>query len=102
METSFSLLSLLKEIKELIPVHINIEARRKYLTAWLCKGESKQTQETKDETQKLSLEIKQILNHKGNHLLKSKQERVLNILSAFLKEKQSSAPSHWKLMWPIL
>lgn len=83
-------------------MHINTEARRKYLTAWLWKGESKQTQETKDETQKLSLEIKQILNHKGNHLLKSNQERVLNILFAFLKDKQSSAPSHWALTWPVL
>lgn len=60
----------------MIPVHINTEARRKDLTAWLWKGEIKQAQETKDETQKLSLEIKQILNHKGNHLLKSNKERV--------------------------
>lgn len=66
-------------------MHINTEARRKYLTAWLWKGESKQAQETKDATQKLSLEIKQILNCKGNHLLESNTERVLNTLSVFPK-----------------
>lgn len=86
----------------MIPVHINTEARRKYLTAWLWEGESKQAQETKEETRKLSLEIKQILNHKGNHLLISNHERVSNILSAFLKDKQTSALSHWTVTWPIL
>lgn len=30
-----------------MPVHINTEAKRKYLTAWMWKGESKQAQEKK-------------------------------------------------------